>query len=300
MPMPYYLAHYLTAVCLYVASMFPYVVVSYAAGLRLFSQTDHGLMLWFLIGCCNATVGMSWLVAAILPDRRQALVVGLLSVFVGNALGMLLSVGFYGRPLTVLPSLSTGETMPTLLNICPIFAVCRVVYLMAVRCAALFCYDYWPSVSEDELGSSLCLLHLVGIALIFFAAVYDWTQPLTFLGRLMSRCKHKRLFTSRRRCCSTTQRRSNFAHVQLRVIPETEQTSEDSLLPSDSMTAPRQRVLQVTNMTKVYPNGKRAVCDVTLGVEQGEVLGLLGVNGAGKSTLLGLITGRLKPSAGRV
>ena len=309
MPIPYYLAHYLTAICLYVASMLPYVVVSYAAGLRLFSQTNYSLMLWFLVGCCNATVGMSWLVAAVLPDRRQALVVGLLCVFVGNALGMLLSVGFYGRPLTVLPSLSTGEKMPLLLNICPIFAVCRVVYLMAVRCAALFCYDYWPSVSEDELGSSLCLLHLVGIALIFLAAVYDWTQPLSSLGRLRSKWKHKQSLTRKHCCCSPARlykvrnyRSSQVdANVELRQISETEESGENALLRSDRTSAPdtlRQRVLQVTNMTKIYPNGKRAVCNVTLGVEQGEVLGLLGVNGAGKSTLLGLITGRLKPSDG--
>jgi branched-chain amino acid transport system ATP-binding protein len=39
---------------------------------------------------------------------------------------------------------------------------------------------------------------------------------------------------------------------------------------------------------------------VSLSVGAGEVLGVIGPNGAGKSTLINLITGHLKPSAGRV
>src|SRR5438128_6474468 len=39
---------------------------------------------------------------------------------------------------------------------------------------------------------------------------------------------------------------------------------------------------------------------VSLRVEQGEALALLGTNGAGKSTLLGVLAGLLTPSRGRV
>jgi ABC-2 type transport system ATP-binding protein len=44
----------------------------------------------------------------------------------------------------------------------------------------------------------------------------------------------------------------------------------------------------------------RAVQDLNLSVERGEVLGLLGPNGAGKSTTMRMIAGFLPPSAGRV
>jgi ABC-2 type transport system ATP-binding protein len=44
----------------------------------------------------------------------------------------------------------------------------------------------------------------------------------------------------------------------------------------------------------------RAVQDLNLSVERGEVLGLLGPNGAGKSTTMRMIAGLLPPSSGRV
>ncbi len=40
--------------------------------------------------------------------------------------------------------------------------------------------------------------------------------------------------------------------------------------------------------------------DVTLAVAPGEKVALVGPNGAGKSLLLQILTGRLKPSGGRV
>lgn len=43
-----------------------------------------------------------------------------------------------------------------------------------------------------------------------------------------------------------------------------------------------------------------AVIDVTLTLNQGEVLGLAGPNGAGKSTLIGLLLGFMAPTSGRV
>ncbi len=58
---------------------------------------------------------------------------------------------------------------------------------------------------------------------------------------------------------------------------------------------------QVENITFAYPSGKRPVLlDVSLSVEQGEVVVLLGPNGAGKTTLLLCMMNLLKTSAGRI
>jgi ABC-2 type transport system ATP-binding protein len=46
--------------------------------------------------------------------------------------------------------------------------------------------------------------------------------------------------------------------------------------------------------------GRPAVQDLSLTLERGQVLGLLGVNGAGKSTTLSMIAGALAPDKGRI
>src|SRR5262249_18860980 len=60
-----------------------------------------------------------------------------------------------------------------------------------------------------------------------------------------------------------------------------------------------QTVLRIEGATKTF-GALAAVNDVSFEVRSHEVLGLIGPNGAGKSTLLNLITGTLKPNAGRI
>lgn len=57
-------------------------------------------------------------------------------------------------------------------------------------------------------------------------------------------------------------------------------------------------VVETFKLTKIYQNRQIALNDVTLRLEPGCVLGLLGSNGAGKTTLLRLIIGLHRPTAG--
>ena len=58
-------------------------------------------------------------------------------------------------------------------------------------------------------------------------------------------------------------------------------------------------LLQVDNMTHWF-GGLRAVHEFNLEIEPGQIRGLIGPNGAGKTTVFNLITGRYKPTEGRI
>ena len=58
-------------------------------------------------------------------------------------------------------------------------------------------------------------------------------------------------------------------------------------------------ILQLKNISKSF-GAIKALDDVSLSLNQGEVLGLMGDNGAGKSTLVKIIAGNFKPSSGNV
>ncbi len=59
-------------------------------------------------------------------------------------------------------------------------------------------------------------------------------------------------------------------------------------------------MIRAQNLTKRYGDGTLALVEVSLTVEPGEMVGLLGPSGAGKTTLLRLFYGALRPSAGRL
>ncbi|HET8577123.1 MAG TPA: ABC transporter ATP-binding protein [Methylomirabilota bacterium] len=58
-------------------------------------------------------------------------------------------------------------------------------------------------------------------------------------------------------------------------------------------------IVAIEHVTTLYGD-VAAISDVTLHVERGEVLGLLGPNGSGKTTLLRMLTGYLSPTSGRL
>lgn len=55
------------------------------------------------------------------------------------------------------------------------------------------------------------------------------------------------------------------------------------------------RVLEIEGCTIRYPNGVNAVSDVSLSVEEGEIVSIVGESGSGKTTLIRAILGLLPP-----
>jgi len=58
-------------------------------------------------------------------------------------------------------------------------------------------------------------------------------------------------------------------------------------------------ILRINNLTR-YFGAVPALVEVSLELQQGEVLGIVGQRGAGKSTLLQLLSGAIAPSSGEI
>jgi len=59
-------------------------------------------------------------------------------------------------------------------------------------------------------------------------------------------------------------------------------------------------IISINNLSKTYATGFRALKDINLDIQRGEIFALLGPNGAGKTTLIGIVCGILRPSEGTV
>lgn len=59
-------------------------------------------------------------------------------------------------------------------------------------------------------------------------------------------------------------------------------------------------MIEALNVSMVYPNGIKALKNVTFSVEKGESCSIIGPSGCGKTTLLFIFSGILKPTNGRV
>src|SRR6516162_5634714 len=59
-------------------------------------------------------------------------------------------------------------------------------------------------------------------------------------------------------------------------------------------------IISVSNLSKIYGSTFKALNNINLDIERGEIFALLGPNGAGKTTLISIICGIANPSEGRV
>ena len=59
-------------------------------------------------------------------------------------------------------------------------------------------------------------------------------------------------------------------------------------------------MLSISGLTKIYPGGKKAVDNITIHVEPGDIYGFIGHNGAGKTTTIRCVVGVLQFEEGEI
>jgi branched-chain amino acid transport system permease protein len=95
--------------------------------------------------------------------------------------------------------------------------------------------------------------------------------------------------------------RAGIVPLALRYLPQVKPEPPGEALPLDRRRQPSsgEPVLSLDGLYRRF-GGLVAVNDVGFVLKAGEILGLIGPNGAGKSTLFNLVTGALRPDAGRI
>ena len=61
-----------------------------------------------------------------------------------------------------------------------------------------------------------------------------------------------------------------------------------------------EKALKIINLNKIYRNNIRALDNINLTVNKGDLFAFLGPNGAGKSTVIGIISSLVNISSGEV
>src|SRR5438477_3661818 len=59
-------------------------------------------------------------------------------------------------------------------------------------------------------------------------------------------------------------------------------------------------IISIQNLSKTFGSSFKALNDINLDIQRGEIFALLGPNGAGKTTLISIICGIVNPSQGKV
>ena len=60
------------------------------------------------------------------------------------------------------------------------------------------------------------------------------------------------------------------------------------------------KLIEIRDLSAGYSDSVNIINDITMGVEDGEILTLIGPNGAGKSTLIKILSGALRKDSGEI
>jgi ABC-2 type transport system ATP-binding protein len=91
-------------------------------------------------------------------------------------------------------------------------------------------------------------------------------------------------------------KRNLCSYLSVSIVPDMPRGSSAASISASLMSS----IISVTNLSKSYASGFKALNGINLQIGRGEIFALLGPNGAGKTTLISIICGIANPSQGSV
>uniref|UniRef100_K3WG92 ABC transporter domain-containing protein n=1 Tax=Globisporangium ultimum (strain ATCC 200006 / CBS 805.95 / DAOM BR144) TaxID=431595 RepID=K3WG92_GLOUD len=264
---------------------------------------DAVLSLFFLFG--GAIVPLTYLVSHMMKNPGTCL---LYTVMLNFALGLLLIIVSYALNALEL-TVAVNKSLVYVWRCSPFFSLGNGLYRIIIAdVKALYGLSEGglSAFSPEIAGTEIAYLAVQGPLFFTLAICIDWIKTGEFSEFGSRVC----LITSR--WCRFVQSCRGFnaklhadgpapAYVEdADVTQEARRVFETNATSSVQIgeTGADPDVVQLLRLQKTYPNGKKALCDLSFGLKRGECFGFLGINGAGKTTTMKILTGDLLPTSG--
>ena len=280
----YWLSLFVFDLCIYMVPLIGALILVSAFDIESFTANLDAVFV-VLLGYGLAVIPFSYGLSFIFKKPTSALT---WSILINCFTGLILMVTSFALELIE----ATQDIAPTVkfaLRLFPGFclgdSLLQLSTLTIFQAFVEFGFDVPQAFDLDVTGYNILYLYLEAVLLMALVIAYEIinSKP-SLLARI-------RLILRRLKCLKEIDADVSAEDKQVDVDVRAEQERVVSGGAGDDM-------LRLVNLRKVYPGGKVAVQNVTLGIPEGQCFGYLGINGAGKTSTLKCITGDVFPTSG--
>jgi len=289
-PVAYWLSTWLWDVANYQIPCWITVILMYAFDVSTLTATENGVaggVITILVLFGPAVASFSYCVSFIFSSPSICNLILIISGFLIGFGGTL--AAFILRLIGSIPPTNENLTnaatiVEWVLRFFPAFNLARGLY-SAINIETLSLLAGKPLTVWDP---EVCLWEIVFLA--WQSVVY-----LLLAMKLDEWSANPRAVTIFRKifCCDWGS--SSTAGVAQRTIVDDDVAAEENRVLTGGA---NDDLIVLSQLGKVFRNGKKAVESMSLGIPPGQCFGLLGINGAGKTTTMGMLTAEFPPSSG--
>jgi len=294
----YYVVHYLFDYILFTLTAIFLVVSALVFQFRFFTINDLFLIVVLFVIWGHALVAFSFLASTFFTKARTATV---------TCYFYIIAIAFVSTFLvdTLVRDVTTPQWVHNLLSIWPSFALYRALIYFSREVSFEGPGIRISDAAKEDTNVFSCYLYLLGeIIIMLFLAWYCESVLPTGYGVKKNPffCFLPSTYKSCWSCCIPKKDKggsvvsSTFHSVVNEPLDVAEERKRVYSGLNDSFIA-----IKLVNIHKQFGRWwykKTVVNNVTLGINKGECIGMIGHNGAGKTTLINIISGLFSPSHG--